>query len=769
MAVKLQAPENFCILPGDKSGLSSWGSVEEADGYVLDYYLTENPQVRIRRIYAQIPRKNILGLKNGIEYFGTVAAFQYGEDGQEVIGERTEPFYFIPISHILTAPKTVCLAEGESTYIEWEYQNTVPPVSITSSDTSVVSACDDGELTGYAPGDAEVTLTMDTGESFVVNVHVERDLSRDIVRKSTLMFTGDIMCPPKTQRMCSVGGYDFAPIFTKQVAELFDSADYVAGVLKTMCDDASPYESEQIRLSCGTPNLNSPSTFIDALKDAGFDCLFTATNHNSDCGLEGLRETRRHIFHSKMNHVGSLEDNPVTRVINGIRFAFINLSQLGSPMDEFMNDDSGHILGRYSEQYLEELIDIAHEKKADQIIVMMHWGYKNNRIVTAKQRMTAQYIAEAGADMILGSGPHVMQAYEEFSTSDGRVVPCMYSLGNFYSGMSELYENKVGTIAQLTVSEDSESYSCRLSLIPTIITSQDGMLVVTTVDPVVSADKQKAYEHLHSHYPEILFNSPELNTVSLQGSQIISNISKQLDCTCDYSPLSIDHLLEQRGEYIVLDLIDFVDAVNREEQLSEYMKLIAELYPGERTILLRHNFSEYGVLNDTISECDPATETNHIIYDMEEDFINVLHPIVIDISEYYLRDLSNPEILTYESGFFTHAARIIKSILTDNSRRFYYNDCDYRIWVERAIAYRFSMMSNPQVKRVMLNNYEAADILIAEKETYFLIEFTEQLLKLKELHVELPYVSTVLSNDPESELLIKAAKTIQKKREEEEW
>lgn len=754
MTTKLPVPESFIILPGDKSGLSSWLKVDGADGYIIEVYRTDAPDIRVKKIYAQNTRKNILGLKNGVEYFGRIYAFYY-ENGQEIDGLKSDPFYFTPISMVLTAQKMLCLTVGESAYLEWEYRNTIPEVSFSSDNTAIAVVCDDGEVTAYQEGTTEITIIADEiGEIFTTTVIVDRSINRDIVKKTTLMFTGDIMCPPKTQRMCSDGGYDFSPIFTQSIHDLFKTSDYTAGVLKSMCDDSCAYESEMFRLPSGTSNLNSPSTFIDALKDAGFNGLFTATNHNTDCGLTGIKATRHHIFHQNMNHIGSLGDNPVIRIINGIRIAFINLSQLSGGIDDEFSENPYVDLGRYSEDYFEELVEIAHQKRADQIIVMMQWGYKNSRLVTTKQRVTAQFLAEAGADVILGSGPHVMQAYEEFTTSDERIVPCLYSLGNFYSGMTELYENQIGAVAQITISEDSESYACRLSLVPTIITTQDSMTVVTTVDPVVTKAKQKAYDIFHHHYPKILFTSPSLNALSMQGSSNLSALTQYLDCTCDYSSPNINRLYEMRGEYVILDLLDFVDAPEREELLAEYISNLSDVYPGERVILLRLNFPAWGIFENKVDEADAVTDTNHILYDLEEYVIETIHPVIIDVSEYYFRNLKDVKHLTYEKGFYVHVARIIEKIMTGRSRHFYYNDTDYDIWMDRVINYHYNIQNTPEIRRIMINNYEAADIIISEKETAYIKKYKRQLLKLKKLHAELPFVEKVLKKDPDAKELI---------------
>lgn len=767
MATRLPAPSDFVIIPGDKSGLSTWLRVPGADGYIIDYFRSDAPSTLIRRIYSQNVRKNILGLENGVEYFATIRAFHYYK-AEELLGDSSKPFYFVPISNALTAQPIICLAVGESQYIEWDFKNDIPDVTFKVGDTSIASVTPDGEVTGYTPGHTTVTITMDVRHKFTVDVYVERDITRNIAHSTTLMFTGDIMCPPSSQRYYKDGGYDFSNLFPKEIRSVLYTADYAAGFLKTVCDDSSPYESELMRLPSGTSNLNTPSTFVHALRDAGFKGLLTASNHNRDWGMSGLKATKKAIIGAGMNHIGSLDDNPIIKVINGLRIAFISLTQLINKVNNDASEISPGIYGRYSDSRLDEYIHIAHEKKADFIIVCISWGQKNTALTTIKQRITAQYIADAGADMIIGSGPHILQAYEEVHSADGRIVPCIYSLGNFYSGMTEIYPNKVGAIAKVTILEDTDSYSCRLELIPTVIMSQNGNNVVAPVEPVVSDAQSKADKYIRDFYPEELLDSTDKNALSIQGSHILKTLSERLKCGFIYNDSDITALFESRGEYVLIDLLNFVNEDNKEELLAEYIQQLNMIYPSGRIILLRLSFPDYGVDASDIVETEDMTKYNHILYDLEEYVIETVHPIVIDISEYYFRDMAHTEIIEFEQDFYKHAAKIVTNILGGKHRQFYFNDMDDEIWLDRVLRYHDSIMADRALQKMMLNRYEATDLFIANRNIHFLRSFKSQLLLLKSMHAEIPYVKDILADDYDSIPLVRAAEEMAAKMAEEE-
>lgn len=125
-----------------------------------------------------------------------------------------------------------------------------------------------GQITGKGRGArAHITITSENRQTFVTRVEVGRGLS---VRreKAVMMFTGDIMCAVKHQRLASGHQHDYFDSF-RRVRDILSGADFTAGVLETTSIDRAPFEFEQLRLLTGAPNCNSPSTFISAVAAAG--------------------------------------------------------------------------------------------------------------------------------------------------------------------------------------------------------------------------------------------------------------------------------------------------------------------------------------------------------------------------------------------------------------------------------------------------------------------------------------------------------------------
>ena len=90
------------------------------------------------------------------------------------------------------------------------------------------------------------------------------------------------------------------------------------------------------------------------------------------------------------------------------------------------------------------------KKKADVVIVGCHWGNVDSHVVSDDQKNFAKFLAENGADMIIGTHPHVVEDAEWLETKDGRSVFCAYSLGNFFSAQMRTDE-LVGMVLECNI------------------------------------------------------------------------------------------------------------------------------------------------------------------------------------------------------------------------------------------------------------------------------------------------------------------------------
>ena len=109
------------------------------------------------------------------------------------------------------------------------------------------------------------------------------------------------------------------------------------------------------------------------------------------------------------------------------------------------------------DMYADDVYEKAREL-ADIVVVFPHWGEEYKTEPNSYQRHMAQVMADAGADLIIGCHPHVIQPLEILISEDGREVPCYYSLGNFISNMPGAEKN-VEAMAKVRIKKDGDQIS----------------------------------------------------------------------------------------------------------------------------------------------------------------------------------------------------------------------------------------------------------------------------------------------------------------------
>jgi len=173
--------------------------------------------------------------------------------------------------------------------------------------------------------------------------------------------------------------------------------------------------------------LTAPPKAVGMLRRAGFDLLGLANNHTLDLGLEGLKETRSRLSAAGMTGLGGGPDvdsemRAVYRDVRGVRLAFLAFNAVPDgriPVGESISR------GAWDADLARAAVGRAADE-ADAVVVSIHWGYEYDTRADPAQRRAADLLLEAGADLVIGHHPHVIQ---EFVTQKDRCVA--YSLGNF--------------------------------------------------------------------------------------------------------------------------------------------------------------------------------------------------------------------------------------------------------------------------------------------------------------------------------------------------
>lgn len=195
-----------------------------------------------------------------------------------------------------------------------------------------------------------------------------------------------------------------------------DMARPFSGVLGVLGKDDLTIANLETTLTTAPQRTNVPFAFrgkpefAQMLVAGSIDVVNLANNHTADCGFNGTRETAEALERAGVGHFGlGAVDR---RTIRGIEV--VNLGWTGG-RDEIMP------------QVVEA---IRKEKRPDNlVIVSFHWGIEGEHASNGVQLKLGRASIDAGADLVLGHHPHVLQGIEEYK---GRRI--VYSLGNFVFG-----------------------------------------------------------------------------------------------------------------------------------------------------------------------------------------------------------------------------------------------------------------------------------------------------------------------------------------------
>ena len=254
------------------------------------------------------------------------------------------------------------------------------------------------------------------------------------------------------------GEYDFTGSFT-DIAPYISAADLAIANLETTI-------SGKDQQYTGYPNFNSPKSLLTALKQAGFDVLTTANEHIFDRKWYGVEQTIANIKAEGMACTGTFLSRdeyyePLVVDVNGVKVAILAYTDLLSANSKDIPDEKMNFcIKMLNIKTVRKDIELSREKGADIVIVSVHWGDEYSRKATSEDRATAEDIIKAGADVILGSHPHVLQTitYRDFEQDAGGTKKCavVYSLGNFLSAQTGQYKDS-GMVVNLTFDKDNQT------------------------------------------------------------------------------------------------------------------------------------------------------------------------------------------------------------------------------------------------------------------------------------------------------------------------
>ncbi|WP_416147713.1 CapA family protein [Salipaludibacillus sp. HK11] len=276
-------------------------------------------------------------------------------------------------------------------------------------------------------------------------------------KKITLAATGDVLLHDRVYKKAKKrgeSGYDFSelmnearPLFEKGDLKIVNQESIIGGV--------------ELGLS-NYPNFNSPVEIGYLLKEYGVDIVNLANNHILDKGEKGILKSIDNWNEIGLPYVGaynSLEDQQTLRIFNknGLRVCFLSYTKRMAGMK--IPKGKEYLVDSFEGATVTKIAKFIRSLKAkglsDVIVVSIHYGKEYHMLPTADQKEITATISDAGADVILGHHPHVLQPPEYIFNSRGTESFAIYSLGNFFSGQKGIYR-QIGGYLTIDIEKPSD-------------------------------------------------------------------------------------------------------------------------------------------------------------------------------------------------------------------------------------------------------------------------------------------------------------------------
>lgn len=247
-----------------------------------------------------------------------------------------------------------------------------------------------------------------------------------------ILFLGDVMLGRYVRTLMERNGLNYP--FEK----IREGNTYFSGFFdKVVANLEGPIVPVPNRAQTGTNFGFAPDT-ADILKQNGITTVTIANNHTLDQGQKGLESTKKYLDTSGIEHFGHPilpgEEDVLYEKIQGKNFAFIGFHDATHKLEE------------------EKAIALVKEVRArvDVVVIIVHWGIEYQHAPSKRQLELSHALVDAGADLIIGHHPHVVQTREEY-----KGVQIIYSLGNFIFDQYWSKDTQKGLAIEAVWTQDS--------------------------------------------------------------------------------------------------------------------------------------------------------------------------------------------------------------------------------------------------------------------------------------------------------------------------
>lgn len=271
---------------------------------------------------------------------------------------------------------------------------------------------------------------------------VQNSEQLNYLNSAEILFVGDLMLDRYNRELMNQKSEEW---MTQKVAGLFAENDLNVANLEgpvTNNDSVSIGSEEGSRENYVF--TFDPEKTSEFLKNNNIKLLNLGNNHILNFGKDGLSQTKDFIHKNNFESFGDLKDETgeyLVKNINGFEVAFVSYNQFG---------------GKGVDEIIKTIKEV--KKRSDFVIAYTHWGVEYELEETESQRQKAHQFIDAGADLIIGSHPHVVQSVEIYKDK-----AIFYSLGNFIFDQYFSPDTMTGLGVKISL---QESEKIEFSLVP---------------------------------------------------------------------------------------------------------------------------------------------------------------------------------------------------------------------------------------------------------------------------------------------------------------
>ena len=242
-----------------------------------------------------------------------------------------------------------------------------------------------------------------------------------------------------------------ATYFFKNVKNVFENDDLTIVNLEGPLTSATSHVEKQFPFS-------GPKEYVNILTSGSVELVSIANNHSEDYYEQGMTDTKQVLDEKGIGYFGY--ETSCVKEIKGIKIGFLGYRS----MSLSMNNEKGRATIKAA------INDLKNNQGANAVVVFYHWGIEREYYANSDQRELAKFSIDSGADLVMGSHPHVVQGTEEYN---GKQI--VYSLGNFCFGGNRNPSDTDSMIYSITMNFTDGFYTGDShEIIPCSVTSVKG-------------------------------------------------------------------------------------------------------------------------------------------------------------------------------------------------------------------------------------------------------------------------------------------------------